>query len=165
MTHATEIVQNYRRALQSLWNDHFWSAQGFRDWETVRDFHRVLPALFRALVGRRLEPLAEPSDELFGPAYRLVPLYSREFSGLQVKPKQEGGTQPQFELLKLSFSKDELRLSVIDFFDWGEHDWRDFRYYRARIHAFDNRPDLVGGEALVDVLTADVIWNPAESLA
>lgn len=70
MTYATELVQNYRLALQTLWNNHYWSNEGFRDSETVIDFERVQSRLFRGLVGRRLEPFAVASETVFRSAYR-----------------------------------------------------------------------------------------------
>lgn len=59
VTLATEIIQNYRLALQSLRNTYYWRDERFRDWESVRDFDRLRLVLFWGLVGRRLEPLAE----------------------------------------------------------------------------------------------------------
>jgi len=58
------------------------------------------------------------------------------------------------------FSDSQLKLTLVDFFDWNVRNWRDFRYYLVKIVAFENKPELVNCEGLVDVLDTDALWNP-----
>ena len=76
MTLATELVQNYRLALRTLWTTYYWSNPAFRDYQSVRDFEKAELVLFRGLVARRLEPLGITSDEIFGSSFRVVPAFT-----------------------------------------------------------------------------------------
>lgn len=162
MTVATEIIQNYRLALRSLWNLHYWRSEGFRDWESVRDFNKLCPILFWGLVTRRLEPLAErpdPEQPIFGSAFRVVPSLQRgEIPTMMVNTRNDG----VWENLQGPFANDQLKLILVDFFDWSVMNWRDFRYYKVRILDFHGRPELIKREALIEVLDADVLWNVHE---
>jgi hypothetical protein len=166
MTLATEIVQNYRLALQSLWNMHYWRDERFRDWESVRDFERLHTEMFRGLVTRRLEPLAEPSGSqqaIFGSSYRVVPgLETGYLPTMFVSMQATDGSNLGWQLLSGPFSPDQVKLTLIDLFDWSVRNWRDFRYYRVKIREFQDRPELIGREGLVDVLDVDVLWNVRE---
>ncbi len=166
MTLATEIIQSYRLALQSLWNVHYWHDERFRDWESVKDFDKIRPALFRGLVSRRLEPLAEPSgsdQEVFGPAYRVIPsLTTGLIPTMFVNMRSADAPNLNWEHLPGPFSKDHVKLTLIDLFDWNVRCYRDFRYYRVKVLDFKGRPEFVGQEGLVDVLDVDVLWNVNE---
>ena len=163
MTIATEIVQKYRLALIDLWNQHFWNDQGFRDWESVKDFERVQPLLFQGLVARRLEPLGEGSTKIFGTSFRVVPAsQTMQIPTMYAQTNSLDALSLNWEHLSGPFSANQVNLSLIDFFDWNVHHWRDFRYYRVRIHGFENKPELVGRDGLIDVLDADVMWNVSD---
>lgn len=165
MTLATEIVQSYRLALQSLWNIYYWHDERFRDWESVKDFDTIRPALFRGLVSRRLEPLAESSgsEEVFGTSYRVVPsLTTGLIPTMFVNMQSADAPNRSWEYLTGPFSKDQVTLTLIDLFDWNVRGYRDFRYYRVKICDFKDRQEMVGQEGLVEVLDVDVLWNVSE---
>jgi hypothetical protein len=46
----------------------------------------------------------------------------------------------------------------IEFFDWRQMAVRDFQYYRVSITRFDDHPDLVGREALIEPLHVKVFF-------
>lgn len=161
MTVATELIQNYRLALRDLWNLHFWRDQGYRDWESVKDFERAQLPLFRGLVARRLEPLGEPCQFVFGSSYQVAPSLTTE----RLPTMMVESSKSIWEQLPGPFSANQLKLTIIDFFDWNVRHWRDFRYYRVKIEALEGRPELVGHDGLVDVLDAAVLWNAERDLA
>jgi len=163
MTYPTEIIQGYRLALQFLWNAHYWRDERFRDWESAKDFEKLLPMLFRGLVTRRLEPLSEPvsaEQGLFGPSYRVVPsLKIGRISEILVNMQSADAPNLVWEKFSGPFTAQQIKLSLIDLFDWSVMDRRDFRYYKVKIQEFQDRPELIGREGLVDVYEADVMWN------
>ena len=55
--------------------------------------------------------------------------------------------------------KDDLVMVFIDYFDWDEMDLIDLRYYRVRIIASSVYPDLVGSDALISTIYADVYYH------
>ena len=166
MTIATEIIQNYRFALRCLWNAHYWKDERFRDWESFRDFEKIRAALFRGLVTRRLEPLAElakPEQPLFGSTFQIVPgTDTGQISTMFVNMRSAEKPDNIWELVAGPFSRDQFKLTLIDFFDWNILTWRDFRYYKVKILYLQGRSELVGHEGLVEVLEADVLWNAAD---
>lgn len=166
MTLATEIIQNYRFALRCLWNGHYWKDERFRDFESVRDFEKILAPLFRGLVTRRLEPLAElpkPGQPLFGSTFQIVPgMDTEQISTMFVNMQSADNPDNSWEVVAGPFSRDQIKLTLIDFFDWSVHTWRDFRYYKVKILHLQGRPELVGREGLVEVSEADVLWNAAD---
>ena len=155
MTHATELVQNYRLAMRALWNEYYWADYRFRDSATVDAFRNAALPIFEALVHSRLEPLGQAATAVFGNGFRIVTSRSRgeQISGLQII----GG---KGELVKGPLKIPPLKLTLEDFFDWEQSNWRDFRYYLTRIDAFEGREDLVGQQAIVDVLEVDILWGP-----
>lgn len=165
MTYATEIVQNYRLALRDLWNNHFWLSEPYRDSARVPEFKALKLPLFVSLVAMRLGPDLKPPKELFGSAYLVVPPAKVRGYGsiplMQVERKDRPGI---WEVVQGPFTGDGLKLVLLDFFDWAVEDWRDFRYFLVRIELFEQHAELVGCNALVDVLTADVLWDPPEIL-
>ncbi len=163
MTLATEIVQNYRLALRTLWNTHYWSNPAYRDYQSVRDFEKAELLLFRGLVARRLEPLALHSDEIFGSSFRIVPAFRTQQIAVIIVAERIGDT-PNFKWDEVSgpFTAKQLKLTLLNFFDWEIENWRDFRYFRVRIQAFEDKPQFIGCDALVEVLHADVLWNVSD---
>ena len=64
-----------------------------------------------------------------------------------------------WESLSGPFSRDQIKLTLIDFFDWNLRSWRDFRYFKVKILEFQARPEVVGREGLVEVADVDVLWD------
>jgi hypothetical protein len=158
MTYATELVQRYRKALQYLWNAHFWWDQTYRDIQAIREFEELKLPLFTWLVAKRLGPDFEVPEKLFGDPYKVVPKVTGHIRSIRRMLVE--GHPGIWEELKGEFKADELTLTLLDFFDWDVMNWRDFRFYRVRIDHMAGRPEKVGREALIDVLEVDVLWEP-----
>ena len=74
-----------------------------------------------------------------------------------MKRKPDSGV---FEWIKGDFNEDDLKLSIIDFFDFQVGGWREFRYYLAKVEYFPMDTSLVGCQALIEVGGVDVVWEP-----
>lgn len=159
MTYATELIQRYRQALHHLWNMHFWAPEPFREYAAVRQFDRVKLPLFLALVVDRLGSDLEDPKKIFGDAFKVVPPVTRPGStipSLMIESLEPKGVWKQ---MKGPFTGDQIKLSLLDFFDWQLLGWRDFRYYIVKIDEFQPDQSLVGYKALVEVGDVDVLWE------
>jgi hypothetical protein len=164
LTYATEIVLQYRLALQYLWNHHFWPDQSYRNWDGVDALNKVKLPLFVSLVSERLGPDFESPSEIFGEPYQAVPRFDRGersvIPRILVDVGLPAGPGENWQPIVGQFSKQALRLTILDFYDWEIlHLW-DLRYYRVRIDAFEGHPTAVGRHGLVEVLDVDVLWDP-----
>jgi hypothetical protein len=160
MTYASELIQQYRQALHYLWNMHFWAPEPFREYASVRQFDRVKLPLFLSLVVDRLGSDLEDPKQIFGSAFKVVPPVTRARStipSLMIERPQAKGV---WELINGPFSGEQIKLSLIDFFDWQLLGWRDFRYYLVKIDEFHPDPSLRDCKALVEVGDVDVLWEP-----
>lgn len=162
MTYATELIQQYRLALRYLWNTHFWSDQSYRDVDSLLRFKQLKLPLFISLVAKVLGPDLESPSELFGDDYKVVPKVigcSRVFPPMRVDVGFPDRPGYQWKELAGEFTNDNLKLTLLDLFDWNELDWRDFRYFRVRIDGMQGHPDKVGREGLIDAVDVDVLWD------
>jgi hypothetical protein len=161
MTYATELIQMYRQALHQLWNMHFWAPEPFRDYASVKQFDRVKLPLFLSLVVDRLGSDLEEPTQLFGEAFHVVPPVTprtqRTIPSLMFENPDFKGT---WKIVNGPFGPGDINLSLLDFFDWNQVGWRDFRYYLVRIHECRADQSLVGCRGLVEVEHVDVLWEP-----
>lgn len=162
MTYATDVIQQYRIALRYLWNTHFWPDSSEEGWEDVKQFNNLKLPLFVALVLRRLDVRAADPTGIFGESFRVIPrvTHADTMAALHVDVGFDNRPGKCWTHVVGPFRPGDLRLTLLDFFDWEELNWRDFRYYRVRIDAFPARPESVGREGLVENLDADVVWDP-----
>ena len=58
--------------------------------------------------------------------------------------------------------KNDLKMVFLDYFDWDDLDLIDFRYYRVRIIESATYPDLVGSDALIETIYADVYFHAGD---
>ena len=165
MIYATELVQRYRQALIYLWNMQYWAPNEFRDWDCVAEFNPLKLPLFIGLVVNRLHSHAAEPARIFGEEYKIVPHLTHSGSSIATFMVDRKLHKARvFEEIKGPFKADDLKLSIVDLFDWQALGWREFRYYLARVDHFSPDPSIVGCEALVDVSYVDVIWHPAQIL-
>ncbi|MBV9760726.1 MAG: hypothetical protein JO340_09185 [Acidobacteriaceae bacterium] len=164
MIYATEVVQQYRVALRYLWNAHLRPDTGANDWEPVRALNALKLPLFLALVMRKLDYHGEDPTQIFGNAFRVVPPLSAGgiLGALRVDTGFPDRPGKCFVEVKGSFSAQDLDLTLLDFFDWSELNWRDFRFYRVRINRLNGHPASAGREGVVENGDVDVLWKPTE---
>ena len=159
MTYATELIQRYRQALHHLWNMHFWAHQPFRDYASVQQFDRVKLPLFLSLVVDRLGSDLEDPQEIFGDAFKVVPPLTQPYGSIPSLLIEDPAAKGVWKVVNGPFKADDIKLSLLDFFDWQILDWRDFRYYLVRIDAFQPDSSWVGCQGLVEVGNVDVLWE------
>ncbi len=60
------------------------------------------------------------------------------------------------------FTDEDLKITLVDLFDWSPMGYIDLRYYVALIEECPKQPEIVGHHALVDVTFARVLWQPKD---
>lgn len=162
MTYATDIVQQYRVAMRYLWNAHLWIDPSARDWEPVRLLNGLKLPVFIALVMSKLDFRGPDPSSVFGDSFKVVPKISSGgvLGSLLVDVGFPDRPGKCFTPVPGSFRAEDLDLTLLDFFDWNELDWRDFRYYRVRINRLNGRTDSAGREGLVENTDVDILWEP-----
>lgn len=156
---VTTRLLTYREAARGLWNN-FLRRELLRevDFEAVGRFHTICDALFEDLV---LRPLGMVDVELpdHGEAYSFlqVRLASPDAPVHVHRPTTDGRywNDPVNRL-----KADGLRLQFIDFYDFDDFGFIDFRFFRVRISECKEHPHLVGREALLEVQHALVEFAP-----
>jgi len=159
MEDVTEIVSRYRLALRHIWNSYYYADPSLRTWDSVDSWRALKLPLFRALVADRLD--LPPANEIFGKGFYVSP--RMDPGGLpflevdtRVPSRPSAGT---WEVLNGPFKDTEVRLALIDFFDWSPLDYSDLRYYVVQIETLEGHPDRVGQHALVEVGSVCVLWD------
>ena len=162
MTYATDIVQQYRIALRHLWNAHLWPAPRVSDWEPIGLLNGLKLPLFIALVMSQLDLRGPDPTAIFGDSFKVVPKISagNVLGSLLVDVGFADRPGQCFTQMTGTFRPEDLSLTPIDFFDWDELNWRDFRYYRVRINRLNGHPESAGREGLVENTDVDVLWEP-----
>lgn len=167
MTLVTDLIQRYRFALREIWNTYFWTERPAPDWDSLKVFNELKLPLFAALVASRLQTYVPPPTRIFGPDYRVVPRttggHEYTISSLRVDAGLPSGPGSRWDRFERPFHKQELQLSIIDFFDWDQLSWKDFPDFRVRIHMLAGHPEFEGRDGLINCTEVDVVWDPASS--
>jgi hypothetical protein len=160
-SNVTEIFQRYRQCLRDIWNVYFWRDPDRRNWNSVSVFERLKPCIFHTLVFESLADRCACEPSHVAGRFEIVPNMpdsegARLATHVIVTKKEREGRSWKEELVTLKAS--EVTLDFVDVFDWTMMGYVDFRYYVAKIVRLENRSDLVGFEALIEVSQAEVIW-------
>jgi hypothetical protein len=164
-TDVTDIVQRYRLALRYIWNSCIWVDPNLRTWDSVYSFRDLKLPLFRSLVADPLDMNAV--DSIFGKGFEVVPDMEvgvglpliEVDSRVPSQPEKYGGI---WIPLQGPFKADDIRMTLIDLFDWMPLAYSDLRYYVVLIQAFQEHPEKVGQHALVDVNWVRVLWTGSD---
>jgi hypothetical protein len=160
VTYATELVQRYGQALHQLWNMHFWAPEPFRDYASVRQFDRLKLPLFLSLVVDRLGSDLEQPTQLFGNAFRVVPPVAKPPGTLSSLLIEHPGAKGAWKSVNGPFGPTDIKMCLLDFFDWNLLAWRDFRYYLVQIDECRAEQSLAGCRGLIEVEYVDILWEP-----
>jgi hypothetical protein len=149
MKNVTLQILKYREAARHLWNVYLRGEGEFGlgalpDDDTLDDWTALKKDLFYALVVRYT---GDEDRSLL----RVVPT-SPEVPAMisRSKPARTYWDNPVERLAP----NDDLRF--IDFFDFDQSGFLDFKYYRVAINGSERHPDLAGHEALIEVQYAHV---------
>jgi hypothetical protein len=164
MDEITPLMLRYREAARTVWNgflrEEAGDSPGVHDWEALKQ------VLFTALVLRHCGH-DDCAAALLGPE-RYSFSWVEPITHLRVVPTAEvpvmisrnpsGGTYWDHPVDRLGPEDADLRF--IDFFDFDQSGYIDFRYYLVSIESFARHPALAGHQALVDVAHAKVFAEP-----
>lgn len=147
----TDLMDHYRVISRSLWNAAFWAIPGLRNWDSREQFDQIKKLLFKALVDARVAAEDNFCDLAKVPqhVYRVVPSGSSPMPIMIHRPR-EGDSNRYWDDPISEVKASEVELHFLDYFDWNDMDYSDFRYYRVRIAAFPSQPHLIGREALLE---------------
>jgi hypothetical protein len=104
----------------------------------------------------------DPSEKTFGAGFLVMPnvIYRDGFPALQINARLPGGPDGGiWESFPGPFKEDDVRLTLLDLFDWTPLGYIDLRFYVVLVDSFRSHPDKVGHHALVDVNQADVFLD------
>ncbi len=151
-TECTDLFLRYREISRLVWNLGFWPYPECREWASERAYDSGIARLFEGMILRPLGCAAR-IEETFQPGV------AAEFT--------VETTTPDAELLVDKHLPDEpgrlwgnpvirlresnYQLKFIAFFDWYQLAPRDFRLLEVLIQRLDDRPDLVGHHALLEM--------------
>jgi hypothetical protein len=169
MDEITPLVLRYREAARTVWNGFLreepWSSPVTHDWEALKQ------VLFTALVLRRCghddcaAALLGPDRYGFSwvePLFHLHVVPTTEVP-VMISRTPSGGTYWDHAVDRLGAEDADLR--YIDFFDFDQLGYLDFRYYLVHIESSARHPALAGHQALVDVAHAKVFAESASASA
>ena len=117
------------------------------------------------MVAKRPGPDLDAPTALFGTPFLVVPkLGSNEkaIRSLLVDLPYEGRKGSGWQETKVPVPANEIRLTLVDFFDWQELDWKDYRYYKVFIESLEGHPEKVGRHGLLEAARNN--W-PARKIA
>jgi hypothetical protein len=161
MSDITERIYEYRECVRGLWNNFLRPAQrgqqgqqGQPDFDAVDRFRIISQLLFNNLVlqqiGMQHFSKAAPDDPY--PFLNLEPT-TDPFPVMVARAGVRGYWDDPTTLL----STGSTALLFMDFFDWDQFNYIDLQYYRALITRCDERPELIGRLALVDIHQSRVL--------
>jgi hypothetical protein len=113
--------------------------------------------LFTELVLKRIEKAAPQKMSADPWPFLKIVLNAAECPALISRPDNGGGKYWDEPVNRLGRDVD---LRLIDYYDWDEFNYVDFRYYKVKIAAFPAHPNLVGREALIETFYASIVVCP-----
>jgi hypothetical protein len=155
----TAIFDHYRVSARSIWNTAFWPDQDFHEWDFIDAFDEIQRTLFDSLVFSKLD-MEFPAEDLFRKPVPFLHIVAQSESGCPIMiqnpraPMQTGyWDHPVKEI-----PKNGIEMHFIESFDWDRMAVQDMRYYRVNVARFDQHPDVVGREALIETHYARVFF-------
>ena len=153
---VTDLMLGFRETARGLWN---CALRPGADWDRVDVFRSIHQLLFDEMVlrGLGISRYQKGKDE---PYRFLHAIPIADPIPIEIHRASQGGywDDPINRL-----SPKGLSLAIIEFFDFDELGYRDFVYYRVRVEACRDHPNLVGREALLQVQNAKVeFFSPGQ---
>ena len=162
-TECTELFFHYREVARLVWNLGFWQKPALREWACERAYDEAIARLFEGMI---LRPLGrqERIEVSFCPGEVAPFLVTANNPGVQLwvdghLPNEPGRLwgRPMIDI-----GSQPYKLKFIAFFDWYQLAPRDFSFLKVLVERLDDRSDLVGRHALVEMAQCS-IWYEDES--
>jgi hypothetical protein len=164
MDDVTTAVERVGTCLRDLWNVYFYAG------DDISSYPAVVQDLFEEIETRTIGALL-----LFGlNRLSFMERFTQEaFPFLIVVPGGEGtpvlinrsptSGSGYWDAFDGRVGPTEVAFHFVEWFDWNIYGRRPFQYYRAKVHAFETRPEFVGREALIECDRARVLFDPGVS--
>jgi hypothetical protein len=154
MQECTELFLHYREIARLIWNLGFRSNPKLGDWNSIDAYRNVIARLFEGMILPALgyQGRIEHDDS------------PGELADFRVKPKR-GEMEMLVDknlpgdpdhiwghpVMRLGSGSESYQLKFMRFLDWDELGIRDFKFLEVLIQRLDEKPDLVGHHALLEV--------------
>jgi hypothetical protein len=162
MEDITHLMNDYRECVRHIWNNYFALKGGSNNPELIkraqeneRFEYDIATLLFESLVlykiGRRQYALG-----------KLLPFIkiSTTGSGCPIMVAADNPPKGRWDHPVEIFVPAEMELSFIDFFDWDQFSYRDWKHYLVQITQSAKYPELIGHQALLDWEHVKVLFDP-----
>lgn len=154
---VTPIFDHYRVTVRGIWNNAFWPDEDFRNWDSIENFHEIEKLLFQELVLGKIDT-TWPLEKTFSdpiPYLRVMPSHAGG-TPVMIQNPRPGAPRGYWDHPTNWVKPEEAELLFISYFDWNLMDYIDLQYYLVKIAGFDNHPELIGREALIERRNATV---------
>ncbi len=156
MRDITELMNAYRECSRNLWNVYFSKRKDIGDALDV--YGQIRELLFDSLILSELSYEGEAEGEdIPPPVLRVVP-GSRSLILIQrLGGPGEAGYWDQEK--DMAVGPDDIRLALVDYFDFSQVPIKEFHYYLCKILSFPNHSEYEGREALLQASDAKVFHD------
>jgi hypothetical protein len=156
MKDVSGVFDHYRISARSIWNMAFWPDADLRNWDSAEQFDEIQRILFRELVLEKLDRDWPLRDIFETPItfFHVVPR-SKDVP-IMIQNPRPGVPRGYWDHPVKGVSPGEAEMHFLGYFDWNRMDYADFRYYHVTIARFDAHAELVGREALIERMNADI---------
>ncbi len=160
---CTQLFLHYREIVRVVWNLGFWPNPELREWDSVEVFQEAIARLFEGIIllaigyQGRIEDKFSPGEIVNFTVISNVPeMKLLVDKNLPADPGHVWGVPV------LHVGSKSYQLRFVRFFDWEQLAPRDFRWLEVLVERLDNRPDLVGHHALVELDHCSIWFIPEE---
>ncbi|MFI3155633.1 MAG: hypothetical protein QX199_05705 [Methylococcaceae bacterium] len=152
-------ISVYREAIRHLWNSTFSILdESLRFGVCLELFEEIDTLIFRALV---CEPLGiefkgkATNDPIIN--FKVIPISLLTEVNVLINRSIPASGYWDYPIKVLNVS--DVDLALIGFFDWDQYNQKDCYYYRVRIIECKSQPDLIGRDALIETINANVFLS------
>jgi hypothetical protein len=150
---CTEIFVHYREIARLVWNLGFLPNPKLREWDCVKHYDEAMARLFEGIVLLALGYEGHVEDKNSPGEVANFQVERKHDIDLRVdanRPEEPGHIWGD-PVVHLRSESAPVRLRFVRFFDWDLLGSRDFRLLEVLIEQLDDRPELVGRHALVEL--------------
>ena len=162
MRDITELMNSYRECSRNLWNVYFSRRKDIGDALDV--FEQIRELLFDSIVLSELSYEGEAKGESIPPP--VLKVVSAGRSLILIKRLSGPGEAGYWDQEKdMVVGPEDITLTFLDYFDFGQIPIQDFHYFRCRVLSFPSHPDYEGREALLKVSDTKVFHDESTETA
>ena len=163
MSDITDLMNNYRECVRNLWNTYFRMPGPTRTQvDAAFRFDHISELLFNELVLYKIGKPGKSKKKNDPWPFLEVGLNGDDCPALINRPSQGGGKYWDEKVNQVTRNS---VLLLIDYFDFDEFNYIDYRYYRVKIISYPEHPELAGREALIETQFARISLTDEEEAA